>query len=219
MLSEQSMKITKMSFADVLLRNLWRVGKNPEAISKIDHTKDITAWIYRIQEIKGIVEDPIIIGHRENGLLALQLMQNNHWKRGILLCCGLHYNYFPYSYSVKKPLIYLLQDLTDDYSLIQIETGLSGSRINRKENTSKLQCAHRIHMIENMDDTLRYHNIREKVNSEHYDNILLRKRRGLGDGLIGKGYRIKCGTGVFPPVCEELIEVLKAEIDMIGGFA
>lgn len=193
-------------------------GRNPEAVKKIDHVKAVTTWICYIQKRKRIVEDPIVIGHRENGLFAVQLMQSNRWKRGILVCSGPNYVYLNYSKNAKNAYT-LLRELTSDYSLIQIEAGLHSCTVDRKETITKLQCGYMIRQIENMDFTLRYYDIEKKINNRKYDNKLVRKKRGMGDGIVGKGYRIKCGTGKFPQVSNELIEVLKVEIDMMGRFA
>ena len=176
-------------------------GKNRGAI---DPMRDITAWIHRIQELKGISEEPVVIGHRESGFFAVQLMKSNHWRRGILLCSGLNYRY---SDNVGSCCAYM-QELPGDYSFIQIDAGLDKNRVDRKETISDLHCTYRIYMIENMDYTLRYHDKRKKKDIRKYDAR-----------EISKGYRIKCGTEEFPPVSNELIEVLKAEIDMMGRFA
>ncbi len=194
-------------------------GKNPGAMKGIDHAKDVTAWVHRIQELKRITEDPVVIGHRENGLFAVQLMKNNHWKRGILICSGLNYRYVPYSNSVNKSIEDLLPKLPADVSLIQIDAELDFHKINKKEKTAKLRCAYTIRLIKNMDFTLRYFDREKKIDIRQYDNVLVRCRRGMGDGIVGKGYCIKCGTGKFPPVYEKLVEVLRESIDLMGEFA
>ena len=176
-------------------------GKNRGAI---DPMRDITAWIHRIQELKGISEEPVVIGHRESGFFAVQLMKSNHWRRGILLCSGLNYRYMDKAGSCCAHM----QELPGDYSFIQIDAGLDKNRVDRQETVSDLHCTYRIYMIENMDYTLRYHDKRKKKDIRKYDAR-----------EISKGYRIKCGTEEFPPVSNELIEVLKAEIDMMGRFA
>lgn len=196
--------------------------RNPEAVKEIDHVQAVTAWIRCIQEQKGIAEDPIVIGHRENGLFAVQLMQSNQWKRGILVCSGPNYVYRNYTKN-EKSMYMLLRKLTSEYSLIQIEAGWSSCSISIGKDVKamirKLQCRYMIRTIENMDFTLRFYDKSKKKNNRQYDDVALRRRRGMGDGVVGKGYRISCGTGEFSQVSNELIEVLKAEIDMMRSFA
>lgn len=177
-------------------------GKNRKPI---DPVRDITAWIHRIQELKGITEDPVVIGHRESGFLAILLMKSNHWKRGILLCCGLNHSYPIYSPVAKSYCAYI-QELSRDYSFIQIDAGLDEDRMDRKETTSDLHCAYRIYVIENMDYTLRYYDKRTKKNVRNYNGRAIRK-----------GYNIRCGTEEFPPVCEELVKILNESIDLVVG--
>ena len=114
----------------------------------------------------------------------------------------------------------LIRELTSEYSLIQIEAGWSSCSISIGKDVKamirKLQCRYVIHTIENMDFTLRFYDKSKKKNNRQYDDVALRRRRGMGDGVVGKGYRISCGTGEFSQVSNELIEVLKAEIDMMG---
>lgn len=167
---------------------------NVREIKKQNYIESINRWIDHVKEIKNITDDPIVIGHRENGFLAIDLMKSMQWKQGILLCCGLNYNHF----ANRKSCGDYLYELTSDYSLIQIDAEMDRYRKKvEKEKISDLRCKYVIYKIENMDYTLR------SYATERKNKVNLDERR------LAKGYKIMCGSGEFPPVYEKMMEILK----------
>ncbi|MDE7339643.1 MAG: hypothetical protein K2N80_03655 [Lachnospiraceae bacterium] len=167
---------------------------NTREVKTKNYIESINGWIAYVKKIKNIVEDPIVIGHRENGFLAIDLMKSKQWKQGILLCCGLNYNYFTNGKSCGD----YLNELTDDYSLIQIDAEMDRNRKKaEKEKISDLRCRYTIYKIEHMDYTLRSYEMKRK------NKVNLDERR------LAKGYKIMCGTGEFPPVSIKMMEILK----------
>ncbi len=68
-----------------------------------------------------------------------------------------------------------------------------------KENEDLLQCSYIINKIEDMDYSLRKHASSHK--GKYFE----------------KGYGVKCGTGEFPPVSEELMTYLKNILPQLMG--
>ncbi len=169
--------------------------KEVREINIIDYVEGITEWIRRIKKDTGIDRNPIVIGHRENGNLTVRLMKYNHWEDGILLCCGLNYNYMIEGKSCYEDL----KELTNEYTIVQIDTGLGENKRKEDEDKNILQCNYSVNKIVNMDYSLRKHDF-------------LHKRK-----YFEKGYGIKCGTGEFPPVCEELMILLKNILTKMMG--
>lgn len=156
-------------------------------ISIIDYVEGITVWIRRIKKDTGIDKAPIVIGHRENGNLTIKLMKCNQWKNGILLCCGLNYNYLIDGKSCYEEL----KELTNAYTIVQVDTGLGENKRKEDEDKNILRCNYSLNKITDMDYSLR-------------KTIFLYKKK-----YFERGYGVKCGTGEFPPVCEELMILLK----------
>ncbi len=162
--------------------------KGAREINVCDYAEGITQWIRRIKEEAKTSSTPIVIGHREGGHLAVKLMKCNQWKSGVLLCSGLNYSYIVKGKSCYEHLL----ELTNEYSIVQIDTGVGENKRKENENKALLQCSYIINKIEDMDYSLRKHASSHK--SKYFE----------------KGYGIKCGTGEFPSVCEELMIYLKS---------
>lgn len=169
--------------------------KGAREINVSDYAEGITLWIRRIKKDTKTGSDPIVVGHRESGHLAVKLMKCNQWKSGILLCSGLNYDYIIEGKSCYENLI----ELTNEYSIVQIDTGVGENKRKENEDKNLLQCSYIINKIENMDYSLRKHVSSHK--SKYFE----------------KGYGIKCGTGEFPPVCEELMTYLKNILPKLMG--
>lgn len=164
--------------------------KGARDINITDYVEGITVWIRKIKKDMGIDKNPIVIGHRENGILTVKLMKYNQWKYGILLCCGLNYNYM----AEGKSCYEYLKELPNEYTIVQIDTGLGENKRKEDEDKNILQCNYSVNKIVNMDYSLRKNNFAHKTK------------------YFERGYGIKCGTGEFPPVCEELMILLKDKL-------
>lgn len=175
--------------------------KEVREISISDYVEGITVWIKQIKKDTGIEKNPIVIGHRENGNLTIKLMKCNQWKKGILLCCGLNYNYLIEGKSCYEEL----KELANDYTIVQVDTGLGENKRKENEDKNILRCNYSLKQIRDMDYSLRR-------------NVFPYKKKYFEKGyFFERGYGVKCGTGEFPPVCEELMILLKnILIRMIG---
>lgn len=172
--------------AGYLVIRLDMTGTKKNQVCAADYFEGIQKWVLKIHEQNKVEGNPIVIAHRETGILALDLMKKNNWKNGIFICCGLNYRYL-----VKKKSCYdYLKQLTKEYRILQIDAGNNYCSKNKKEKIEDLECTYKIIKIDNMDFTLR------KVNKLNKDE------------LSEKGYRILCGTGKYPPISAELADVI-----------
>lgn len=172
--------------AGYLVIRLDMIGTKKKQVCVADYFEDIQKWVLKIHEQNKVDGNPIVIAHRETGIIALDLMKKNNWKNGIFICCGLNYRYL-----VKKKSCYdYLKQLTKEYSILQIDAGNNYCLKNKKEKVEDLECTYKIIKIDDMDFTLR------KIN------------RLYKDELSEKGYKILCGTGKYPPISDELVDVI-----------
>lgn len=163
-----------------LVMRMDMIGSEREGTYILGYLEGIKAWVLKIQEQYQITDEPIVIGHRNNGVLALELMKRNNWKKGVFLCCGLN----NIDTLEKKRCYYYLKHLTEEYRILQIDAGKDILYKNKKEKAEDLYCDYKIIKIDDMDYTLRkYHN----------------------NEVTYKGCRIPSVTGEFPPIYDKLV--------------